>query len=66
MTAYHDRMPVLLNNDDCAAWLTGAVGAHALKPAAQSALREWPVSKRANMTGMGDDDPSLVEPLKAA
>jgi len=26
-------------------------------------LRMWPVSKRANVSGRGDDDPSLIEPV---
>ena len=26
-------------------------------------LRMWPVSKRVNVLGRGDDDPSLIEPV---
>jgi hypothetical protein len=26
----------------------------------------WPVSKRVNVSGVGDDDPSLVEPVEDA
>ncbi len=37
-----------------------------LKPAAESALREWIVSKRVNRTGVGDDDPTIVEPTVEA
>ena len=61
MTPYHDRMPVLLRAEDFDAWLNGTLGADALKPAAESALREWPVSKRVNRTGVGDDDPTIIE-----
>ena len=43
MTPYHDRMPVLLRAEDFDAWLSGSLGADALRPAAESALREWPV-----------------------
>src|ERR1700728_4323306 len=46
MTPYHDRMPVLLRAEDFDAWLNGSLGADALRPAAENALREWPVSAR--------------------
>jgi putative SOS response-associated peptidase YedK len=61
MTPYHDRMPALLRPEDFDAWLNGALGADALKPAAESALRAWPVSRRVNRSGVGDDDPTLIE-----
>jgi putative SOS response-associated peptidase YedK len=61
MAPYHDRMPVLLGAKDFDAWLNGTLGADALKPAAESALREWPVSKRVNRSGEGDDDPTIVD-----
>jgi putative SOS response-associated peptidase YedK len=51
MTPYHDRMPVLLRVEDFDAWLNGALGADALRPAAESALREWPVSPSVHRTG---------------
>jgi putative SOS response-associated peptidase YedK len=54
-------MPVLLAAKDIDAWLDGTLDANALRPAAESALREWPVSKRMNRTGVGDDDPTIVE-----
>ncbi len=62
MAAYHDRMPVLLRPEDFDAWLDGTLGPEALRPAAESALREWPVSRRVNRTGEGDDDPTFIEP----
>jgi putative SOS response-associated peptidase YedK len=62
MTPYHDRMPVLLDAKDFDAWLDGSLGPDALKPASESALREWPVSPRMNRTGVGDDDPTIIEP----
>ena len=34
-----------------------------LKPALEEALREWKVSPRLNKTGVGDDDPTNIEPL---
>lgn len=66
MAPYHDRMPVLLGRDDIESWLDGSLGADALKPAAEHALREWTVSRRVNRAGEGDDDPQLVEPAQAA
>ena len=54
MTPYHDRMPVLLRAGDFDAWLNGPLGADALRPAAESALREWPVSRRVNRAGAGE------------
>lgn len=65
MAPYHDRMPVLLSGPAIDAWLDGSMGAEGLKPAAESALRAWPVTKRVNRTGEGDDDPSLIEPQAA-
>jgi hypothetical protein len=33
-----------------------------LKPASESALCEWTVSPRLNCAGVGDDDPTIIEP----
>jgi putative SOS response-associated peptidase YedK len=57
----HNRMPVVLDNADVRAWLQGAAGAEILKPAAEDRLRTWPVSRRVNKTGTGDDDPTLID-----
>jgi putative SOS response-associated peptidase YedK len=57
----HDRMPVLLGRQDHDAWLTGKAGVELLRPAPNDLLRMWPVSKRVNASGRGDDDPSLIE-----
>ena len=65
MVPYHDLRPVLLNEGDFDAWLKGDAGPEVLKPAAEEALREWTVSKRVNRTGVGDDDPTIVEPVAA-
>jgi len=61
MTPYHDRMPVLLEAQDFDAWLDGSLGPDALKPAAEEKLREHLVSPRLNRTGVGDDDPTIIE-----
>ncbi len=60
MTDYHDRMPVLLDAKDFDAWLDGSMGSDHLKPAAESALRQWTVSKRMNKTGAGG--PTIQRP----
>ncbi|MGG5891151.1 hypothetical protein ACLF3G_29195 [Falsiroseomonas sp. HC035] len=65
MAAYHDRMPVLLGPADFTGWLDGTLGAEALRPAPADALREWLVSNRMNATGVGDDDPTLLDPVGA-
>jgi hypothetical protein len=36
-----------------------------LKPAGEERLRMWPVSRRVNKTGTGDDDPSLLDKVVA-
>jgi len=57
----HDRAPVLLDRSKNEAWLTGKAGVELLQPAPNGLLRMWPVSKRVNETGRGDNDPSLIE-----
>jgi putative SOS response-associated peptidase YedK len=60
----HDRMPVLLGAKDYDAWLSGEAGTEVLSPAPNDLLRMWPVSKRVNVSGHGDDDPTLIEPIR--
>jgi putative SOS response-associated peptidase YedK len=57
----HDRMPVLLDKADFEPRLSGAADAQLLGPAAEDRVRMWPVSRRVNKTGSGDDDPTLIE-----
>ena len=57
----HDRMPVILHTADFGAWLAGAAGTEVLRPASEDRLRMWPVSRRVNKTGTGDDDPILID-----
>ena len=64
MTPYHDRMPVLLAPDDIEAWLDGSLGRDGLKPASEGALRAWPVSRRVNRAGEGDEDAMLLDPVE--
>lgn len=28
-------------------------------------LREWPIDRRINRTGVGDDDPMTIEPIES-
>ncbi len=58
----HDRMPGLLDPSDYAAWLKGESGTELLRAAQNDLLQLWPVSKKVNYSGPGDDDPSLIEP----
>jgi putative SOS response-associated peptidase YedK len=62
MERYHDRMPVILAARHFDAWLDGTLGPETLKCAAEL-QREWPVSRRINRTGEGDDDPTIIEPV---
>ena len=54
-------MPVLLDRADIKSWLTGAPAMELLKPAAEDRLRMWPVSRRINRTGGGDDAALVTE-----
>jgi putative SOS response-associated peptidase YedK len=54
-------MPALLKRQDQDAWLTGTTGVELLRSAPNGLLRMWPVSKRVNVAGRGDDDPSLID-----
>lgn len=59
----HDRMPVLLDRGDIDAWLGGSAGSELLKSVANDRLRAWPVSRRVNKTGSGDEDPAIIEKI---
>ena len=61
----HDRMPVVLDKADISPLLNGEAGTELLRPAAQDRLRMWPVSRRVNKTGNGDDDPTLLDEVAA-
>ena len=61
----HDRMPVVLSKAGIRPWLSGEAGTELLKRAAEDRLRMWPVSRRVNKTGTGDDDPTLLDEVAA-
>jgi hypothetical protein len=54
-----------LDNTSFKPWLSGAAGADILMPAADDRVCFWPVSRRVNKTGSGDDDPTLIEEVAA-
>jgi len=62
--AIHDRMPAILEPADFSSWLGG--GTTPLRPAAEDRLQMWPVSRRVNRTGAGDDDKTLLDEVAAA
>lgn len=62
VSSIHDRMPVLFDEEGIEDWLAGKGGIELLVPAAEDALRMWPVSRRVSKPGNGDD-PSLIEPV---
>jgi hypothetical protein len=49
---------------DLDARLTRKAGVELLRSAPNDLLRMWPVSKRVNVSGRGDDDPGLIEPVE--
>lgn len=57
----HDRMPVLLTQDQFRPWLSGEMGKEDLLPAPEDMLRKWPVSKRVNSSRTSDEDATLIE-----
>ena len=61
-----DRMPVILDNANFGPWLNGEAGKEFLKRADEDRLRMWPVSRRINKTGSGDDDPTLIDEVLRA
>jgi putative SOS response-associated peptidase YedK len=60
----HERMPVLLQQNDFAPWLTGKAGTEMLRPAANNYLQAWPVSRRVNSSRADGDDPTLIESIE--
>jgi putative SOS response-associated peptidase YedK len=64
MQSYHERMPVILAERDFDAWLSGKAGVEVLNAAPDDVLRVWKVSKRVNVSGVGDDDATLLEPIE--
>ena len=59
----HDRMPVILDDEDFEPWLRGEAGIELLKPAPEEVLQRWPVSKRVNSSKAPVDDRTLIEQI---
>ena len=57
----HDRMPVLLAEQQFEPWLSGEAGAEYSKPAPNDFLQRWPVSKRVNSSRADAEDATLIE-----
>jgi DNA-binding transcriptional LysR family regulator len=62
----HDRMPVLLAENDFEPWLSSVAGVELLKPAPNDLLQKWPVSTRVNSSRAGDNDSTLIEKIELA
>jgi putative SOS response-associated peptidase YedK len=58
-------MPVVLDKVDIKPWLDDSGGTELLRSAPNDKLRMWPVSRRVNKTGSGDDDPTLIDEMAA-
>jgi putative SOS response-associated peptidase YedK len=65
MAELHDRMPVILEQQDWPAWLGEVEGDHAalLRPAADGLLRTWPVDRRVGSPR--NNGPELLVPVAA-
>jgi putative SOS response-associated peptidase YedK len=62
----HDRMPVLLSQEQFEPWLKGEAGMEILKPAANDFLQRWPVSQRVNSSRADTNDPTLIDAVEFA
>jgi putative SOS response-associated peptidase YedK len=60
----HDRMPVFLAEDSLQAWLDNSAGAELLRPAPDDLLQMWPVSQLVNRPVIGEEDPTIIEPIE--
>jgi putative SOS response-associated peptidase YedK len=62
----HDRMPLIEEPSDIAAWPTGGAETELLKPAANEVPKRWPVSRRVNSFRATDKDSALIERIEWA
>jgi putative SOS response-associated peptidase YedK len=62
----HDRMPVLLAENQFAPWLSLEIGKEALRPAPNDYLQRWPVSKRVNSSKADADDATLISRIEVS
>ncbi len=64
MSRFHDRMPVIIDRKDASVWMAGGDPDALLRPPPEHALQEWIVSPRVIRSGVGDADPTLIEPAR--
>jgi putative SOS response-associated peptidase YedK len=62
----HDRMPVILEAEHFEQWINGDANdaAALMKPAGDTLLQKWPVSKRVNSSRADDSDATLIEKIE--
>ena len=65
MAPIHDRMPVIVERQDWAAWLggTGSDPAQRVHPSDEGTLRNWPIGTRVNSPR--NDGPEILDPVAA-
>lgn len=63
VSAFHDRMPMILERDQFTDWLNAKSGTEVFKPADEDLLRQQPVSTRVNSSRADTNDESLIEPI---
>jgi putative SOS response-associated peptidase YedK len=61
MKPYHHRMPATIAQANIDRWLRGEMMKDELEPAPEAKFNERKASKRMNKTGVGDDDPTILE-----
>lgn len=65
MAEIHDRMPVILREEDYARWLGEEPDPRdLLKPFPSDAMVKWPISTRVN--SVANDDPAILQPAPEA
>lgn len=58
----HNRMPVILEQNQIEDWLFGKSGVEVLRPAPQGTMKEHRVSRRVNSSRADENDETLIEP----
>lgn len=63
VSAFHDRMPIILEQDQFTDWLNAKSGTEVLRLAANDLLQQRPVSTRVNSSRADTNDATLIEPV---
>jgi putative SOS response-associated peptidase YedK len=61
----HDRMPVLLSENQFEPWLPRKAGTEILRPVGNGVVVMRPVSTRVNSSRADDSDPTLIDAVAA-